>query len=555
MLTIGLNQGHDASAAFVRDGELLFAAAEERYTRKKHQRGFPLLALSDGFRVLGVDPREVDAVVINTIRGHRNVLPMMHHFIHYERGTYGWATLMKNVVRLLASPVRLDAFRHYANHFGQPTFIRCDHHLAHALSAYGCSGFSRAAVLVVDGQGDYVSTSMWRAEGQRLRRVFFLRRPNSLGYLYQKCTTYLGYQPLGDEWKVMGLAAYGAPGVDLRHFIDTRDVFPYQVHAERFRGTRAADVHPLVRAFGPPATEQTVFEQRYRDIAFALQQETERGMLNLVRLAVEKTGCHQLCLAGGVALNCVANGKILTAGLVDDLFIQPAAGDDGTAIGAALAPFFARGTAPQERMRAPSLGPSYTSDEVETVLRSHGVRYERPQVPEDALADLLADGKIVALFQGRMEFGPRALGNRSILADPRRREIRDRVNQSIKYREWWRPLAPSITEEAYADFFDAKAHSPFMILSVPVRPEKRSRIEAVVHVDGSARPQSVQKDVNPLYWRLLTAFAARTGVPVLLNTSFNVRGEPIVCSPEDALRTFLSSGLDALCIEGFLVRK
>jgi carbamoyltransferase len=297
-------------------------------------------------------------------------------------------------------------------------------------------------------------------------------------------------------------------------------------------------------------------EDRYKNIAFAVQDACEEAMLGLAKIALERTGCHNLCLAGGVALNSKANGKILAAGFIDKLFIQPAASDEGVALGAALAPYLESGERlPLKHMRQVYLGNAYEDAEIEKVLRTYKLRSTRLGNVAGTTADLLAAGKILGWFQGRMEFGPRALGSRSILADPRDPEMNAKVNNAVKFREWWRPFAPSMLAEVAGEFMESVTDSPFMILASAVKAEKRSVIPSVTHVDGTARPQTVEKDVNPLYWQVIREFGKRTGVPVILNTSFNLRGEPIVCSPTDAIRTFFSSGMDALIIGSFLVEK
>jgi carbamoyltransferase len=279
-------------------------------------------------------------------------------------------------------------------------------------------------------------------------------------------------------------------------------------------------------------------------------------MMTLARAAVAKTGSRNLCLAGGVALNSKANGKILSSGAIDRIFIQPAASDDGACLGAALAPYLdGGGQLPLRKMRHAYLGPESTDAEIEKVLQTYKIRAKRVSDPASAAAEMLAGGKILGWFQGRMEFGPRALGARSILADPRDPEMNVKVNNAVKFREWWRPFAPSMLAESAGEYIESATDSPFMILTAQVRPEKRKTIPSVTHVDGSARPQTVERDVNPLYWRLIHEFGARTGVPVVMNTSFNLRGEPIVCTPTDAIRTFFSSGMDALIIGNFVVEK
>jgi carbamoyltransferase len=287
-----------------------------------------------------------------------------------------------------------------------------------------------------------------------------------------------------------------------------------------------------------------------------VQEACEIAMMNVVKMAMQKTGSRNLCMAGGVALNSKANGKIAASGLVDKIFVQPAASDDGVALGAALAPYLDDGgKLPHRAMRHGYWGPSFEDAAIEPILKTYKLRYKRLDDVAPAVAELLAQGKIIGWFQGRMEFGPRALGSRSILADPRDPEMNTKVNNAVKFREWWRPFAPSFKKEAASEYLESATDSPFMILTAQVRPEKRAIIPAVTHVDGSARPQTVEKETNPLYWRLIDEFGKRTGVPVIMNTSFNLRGEAIVYTPTDAVRTFFSSGMDALCIGSFLVEK
>jgi carbamoyltransferase len=297
-------------------------------------------------------------------------------------------------------------------------------------------------------------------------------------------------------------------------------------------------------------------DERHKDIAYAVQDACEIAMMNVVRMAIEKTGSRNVCLAGGVALNSKANGKIVASGLVDKFFVQPAASDDGAALGAALAPYLdGNGKLPNKPMRHGYWGASFDDDVVEGALRTYKLRYQKLTDPASTAAELLSLGKILGWFQGRMEFGPRALGSRSILADPRDPEMNAKVNNAVKFREWWRPFAPSIKKEAAGEYLESATDSPFMILTAQVRPEKRGVIPSVTHVDGSARPQTVEKEINPLYWRLIDEFGKRTGVPVVMNTSFNLRGEAIVHTPTDAIRTFFSSGMDGLMIGSFLVEK
>jgi carbamoyltransferase len=312
----------------------------------------------------------------------------------------------------------------------------------------------------------------------------------------------------------------------------------------------------MTKLFGPVRVAESEITDQHKNIAYAVQEACEIAMMNVVKMAMQKTGSSNLCMAGGVALNSKANGKIAASGLVDKIFVQPAASDDGVALGAALAPYLDNGgKLPNRAMRHGYWGPSFDDAAIEPILKTYKLHYRRLEDVAPPVAELLAQSKIIGWFQGRMEFGPRALGSRSILADPRDPEMNTKVNNAVKFREWWRPFAPSFKKEAASEYLESATDSPFMILTAQVRPEKRAIIPAVTHVDGSARPQTVEKETNPLYWRLIDEFGKRTGVPVIMNTSFNLRGEAIVHTPTDAVRTFFSSGMDALCIGSFLVEK
>jgi carbamoyltransferase len=440
----------------------------------------------------------------------------------------------------------------------KPRMRFVDHHLAHAISAYGYSGFDDAAIVVMDGRGAWEATSIWHGKNGRIDHVQTIPFPNSIGGFYSAFTEYLGFVPNSDEWKVMGLAPYGEPGVKLDAFIDpeTMNGTPYRVHTKRIHGGRTGAVAGITAALGAARVAESQIEPRHKDIAFAVQEYCERAMMSVVRTALNKTKSKNLCLAGGVALNSKANGKILASGIIENFFVQPAASDDGVALGAAMAPYLDRGgQLPNRAMRHAYFGPSFDDGAIETALKTYKLRYTHLSDPAAVAAQLLSEGKILGWFQGRMEFGPRALGGRSILADPRDPEMTAKVNNAVKFREWWRPFAPSMKREAAAEFVESATDSPFMILTAQVRREKQSVIPAVTHVDGSARPQTVEQAANPVYWRLIDEFGKRTGVPVVMNTSFNLRGEAIVNTPTDAIRTFFSSGMDGLVIGSFLVEK
>jgi carbamoyltransferase len=554
MLSVGINytQMHDSSACIVRDGELLFAVAEERLSRVKHDAAFPHRAIRACLDFAGVRADQLDEICVGWPRPHAGFLTDLKCFaMGVHPVTYANVLTTTRVFASLAH--QRGGFRRFTQHFG-PTRAHMrfvEHHLAHAISAYAYSGFRDSAVVVTDGRGASEASSIWYGHDGALDHVLTIPWPNSLGLFYAQFTEYLGFQANSDEWKVMGLAPYGEPGVDLGEFI-TLDHEVYRINARALLTGAPA----IAKRLGPARVSESEIEDRYKNVAYAVQDCCEQAMLALVRLAVEKTGSRNVCLAGGVALNSKANGKIQASGFVDDIFVQPAASDDGVALGAALAPYLLLGERlPLTTLRQVYLGPCFGDGEIEKVLRTYKLRATHLENVASTTAEMLAAGKIVGWFQGRMEFGPRALGCRSILADARDPEMNAKVNNAVKFREWWRPFAPSMLAEVADDYLEYSHDSPFMILTNPVRPEKRSVIPSVTHVDGSARPQTVHREVYPLYWQLIREFGDRTGVPVIMNTSFNLRGEPIVCTPTDAVRTFFSSGMDALVIGPFLVEK
>jgi len=558
MITLGINytRMHDSSACVVRDGELLFAVAEERISRMKHDARFPQLAIQSCLDFARIPVAQVDEVCF----GWSTAGPGFRHDLKcFATGglPFTYLNFLSTAQHFLTMWHQGSGAKLFAQQFG-PTKARMrfvDHHLAHAISAYGYSGFDDAAVVVMDGRGAWEATSIWRGQGGKIDHVLTIPFPDSIGYFYSEFTEFLGFQRNSDEWKVMGLAPYGKPGVKLDAFIDL-ETAPYRVHVKRLAGNGAGIFSEMISLLGPPRLAESEIDDRYKDIAFAVQDTCEIAMMNVVRMAIAKTRCRNLCLAGGVALNSKANGKIVASGLVDKMFVQPAASDDGVALGAALAPYLEdNGKLPNKPMRHGYWGPCFDDDAIEGALRTNRLRFSRLTDPASTAAELLAKGKILGWFQGRMEFGPRALGSRSILADPRDPDMNAKVNNAVKFREWWRPFAPSLKKEAAGEYLESATDSPFMILTAQVRPEKRSAIPSVTHVDGSARPQTVEKEINPLYWRLIDDFGKRTGVPVVMNTSFNLRGEAIVHTPTDAICTFYSSGMDALLIGSFLVIK
>jgi len=558
MLTLGINYSkmHDSSACLVRDGELLFAVAEERISRLKHDARFPGLSIQACLDFAKVRPDQVEEVCF----GWQTPGATYRHDVKlYLTGQ--WPITYLNV---------LNSTRHFASMWhqngGTNPFTRqfghskarfrfVDHHLAHAISAYSYSGFDDAAIVVMDGRGAWEATSIWHGSKGRICHVLTIDWPDSLGLFYAMFTGFLGFVPNSDEWKVMGLAPYGKSGVDLSMFMDIHAV-PYKVHTAQLVGSSSRPYGGWPAALGSPREPESEITELHKDIAYAVQDLCEIAMLNVARLALEKTGSRNLCLAGGVALNSKANGKIATSGVVDKIFVQPAASDDGVALGAGLAPFLDGGQRlPLKPMRHAYLGPSFDDAAIEAALNTYKIRHSQLSDPAATAAEFLSQGKILGWFQGRMEFGPRALGSRSIIADPRDPEMNTKVNNAVKFREWWRPFAPSFKKEAAPEYLESAYDSPFMILTAQVRSEKRNVIPSVTHVDGSARPQTVEREINPLYYRLIDEFGKRTGVPVIMNTSFNLRGEAIVHAPTDALRTFFSSGMDALFLGSYLVEK
>src|ERR1700676_1958652 len=558
MITLGLNYNrkHDSSACVVRDGELLFAVAEERISRIKHDNSFPRLAIQACLDFARLRPDQLDEVCF----GWTTAGPGFRHDLKCLASgglPLTYLNVLTTSVYFLSMWHQQSGARVFRQWFGdvkaRMRFV--EHHLAHAISALGYSGFDDAAVVVMDGRGAREATSIWHGKNGRLEHVMTMPFPDSLGLFYSQFTGYLGFQPNSDEWKVMGLAPYGQPKIQLDAFIDT-GVSPYRVHAKRIFGNGRGQFSEMSAALGPQRMPESEIDDRHKNIAYAVQDACEIAMMNVVRMAIEKTRCRNLCLAGGVALNSKANGKIAASGMVERIFVQPAASDDGVALGAALAPYLDNGgRLPNKAMRHAYLGPAFDDEAIEAALRTFKLRYARVSDVAATAAELLSQGKILGWFQGRMEFGPRALGNRSILADPRDPEMNAKVNNAVKFREWWRPFAPSFKKEAAGEFLEGAADSPFMILTAQVGAGERGVIPSVTHVDGSARPQTVEKEINPLYWRLIDEFGKRTGVPVIMNTSFNLRGEAIVNTPTDAIRTFFSSGMDALAIGSFLVEK
>jgi carbamoyltransferase len=584
---------HDSAACLVRDGEIVAAAQEERFTRKKHYAGFPKESIRYCLKESGSSltdiryiafydkpllkfERLLETYLAFAPRGVQSFLAAMPIWLNEK--LFLKTLLQKELAGL--GGVRPAAL---------PPLVFGEHHESHAASAFYPSPFESAAVLCMDGVGEWATTSAWLGEGRELIPLWEIPFPHSLGLLYSAFTYYTGFKVNSGEYKVMGLAPYGQPKyvqAIYEHLLDLKPDGTFRLNMEYFNYSTGLTM--TSRRFddlfgGPPREAESRLTQREMDLARSIQDVTEEVMLRLARTLHRETGAENLCLAGGVALNCVGNGRILREGSFAGLWIQPAAGDAGGAIGAALSTWHRledqprKTNPPEDAMRGAFLGPAYTNEEIERFLKKQSAPYVKLDDAEllDHVAAELAAGKIIGWFQGRMEFGPRALGARSIIGDARNPTMQSVMNLKIKYRESFRPFAPSVLRERVSDYFDMDADSPYMLLVAPVRKERwvpitdkhdqlwgierlnvpRSDIPAVTHIDYSARIQTVHAATNSRYHGLLKAFEAKTGCGVIVNTSFNVRGEPIVCTPADAYRCFMRTEIDVLVLENCLLQK
>lgn len=559
MWTLGINHTvHESAVCLVRDEEIVFATAEERLSRVKHDSDFPRRAIRAALTAGGIEAAQLSAVGFSMPKPH---VALLHDLFNVARGevtrsrwrSTGPVFSFVNAARSGGDRGRLAAA--LGASLGLKTYF-FSHHLAHAWSGAIMSTDPGLAVLVMDGRGAREATTIWtREEAGSLKLLEGKGFPDSLGLFYARITQYLGFEALADEWKVMGLAPFGEPGFRMEPFLRVTDD-DYRVDGKHLLGKSGLDLSSLEAAFGPARQPDEPILDRHRAVAFAAQAAVEQAVLAMARRTVRLTGSRRLALAGGVAMNCKANGLILQHGIVDELVVQPAASDEGSALGAAVAAQLAgNGAARFVPMTRVDLGQDLDSAEAEQALLTYKLPYVAVTDPAEAAAQRLAEGKIIGWFQGRSEYGPRALGQRSILADPRDVRVRDRVNAAVKFREEWRPFAPSVLEEHAGEFFEGCTSSPFMILTFNARPEALAKIPAVIHIDGTARVQTVNRATNPLYWSLIRKFADRTGIPVVLNTSFNLKGDPIVNTIKDAVQTFYTSGLDSLIIGPFCVDK
>jgi carbamoyltransferase len=574
MLILGLNMFHaDASAAILQDGEVVFAIAEERLNRKKHYGGFPALAVKACLEAAGAKISDVQHVAVgqdsdaNLARKVQYALANPAKILNFIRMRQRKES-MREVRSLLANALDVEASQlRFAEH-------HLEHHIAHIASSYYCSPWERAAGFSYDGSGDFVSTMMARCEGndiEVLDRVFL---PHSLGSFYTMICEFVGYKKYGDEGKVMGLAPYGKETYShqIREIVELQNG-AFQLDLTYFKplgSNQGMEVLPdgtvrlarhfsgrMEELFGAPREPHTEILQRDMDLAFAMQQRFEEVFFHLLNELHKRVPVEDLAMAGGCALNSVANGKLFSTTPFQRTWIQPAAGDEGLAIGAALHTYHAVLKQPRRReLQNCYLGPEFSESWIESDLKAVGLRYSKLDREPllERVAEQVAAGNVVGWFQGRMEWGPRALGNRSIVAHPGLPDMKDVLNARIKHREWFRPFAPSILAEAQHDYFEHDHPSPFMLHVYKIRPEKRKELCAVNHVDDTGRLQTVAREENPLYYDLIKAFQRKTGIPVLLNTSFN-ENEPIVCSPKEAIDCFSRTKMDVLAIGPFLVLK
>lgn len=568
---------HDSAAALLADDKIIAAAQEERFTRKKNDPGFPAHAIRYVLEEAGIDYTEISAIAFydKPLLKFERLLQTYHAF-----APLGVRSFAKAMPAWMKEKLLLRSFlRKQLRSFGRqhPPLLFPEHHLSHAASAYYPSPFEEAAVLTIDGVGEWATTAICHASPDELKVLKELRFPHSVGLLYSAFTYYLGFKVNSGEYKLMGLAAYGnSDGMETMTF---KEKICNELVDIREDGSILLNMHYFDFATGSVMTKNRKWEklfglsrrlpeseirQQHKDLALAIQQVTESIVLSLARTAQQLTGSKHLVMAGGVALNCVANSRIAEAGLFEKIWIQPAAGDAGGALGAAYAAWhigYGQGKLPNEgrdRMGGAFLGPGYTDGEIGQVIRRQKVGYRYFNDFRQLamlVSQKLAEGQVVGWFQDRMEFGPRALGNRSILADPRNPAMQQRLNEKIKFREEFRPFAPAVLEEDLTLYFTTNEVSPYMLRVAEVQEAQRSGLPAITHVDASARIQTVNWEGQPKFWMLINEFKKLTGCSLLINTSFNVRGEPIVCSPEDAWQGFVRTGMDCLVMGNYFIEK
>ena len=580
---------HDSAAALVVDGKIKAAAQEERFTRKKHDFNFPSNAVKFCLEKEGIEAKDIDYVAFYD-KPFLKFERILETYLHYApKGLRSFIKAMPLWIKkkIWIKSLIQDELKGYDNPILFP-----EHHISHAASAFYPSPFNNSAIITADGVGEWTTTSIGHGIGNNVKLLKEIKFPHSLGMLYSAFTYYTGFKVNSGEYKIMGLAPYGEPKYVqkiLDNLIDLKEDGSFRLNMKYFNYASGLTMtnKKFDKLFGGPARQkETQLTQREMDLTRSVQDVTEMVMLRMAKHAKKITGAENLCLAGGVALNCVANGKILKEKIFDKIWIQPAAGDAGGALGAALAVWYdyleneRKVDENSDSQMGSYLGPEFDKDEISNFLTKHKIPFnEFKFFSEDEIfnktADLISKGNVIGWFQDKMEFGPRALGNRSIIGDARSTEMQKKLNLKIKFRESFRPFAPSVLNENVSDYFDIDRESPYMLLVANVHKNiqkpmtedqkkmfgidklnvSRSDIPAITHVDYSARIQTVHKDTNPKYWKMINAFKEKTGCPVIVNTSFNVRGEPIVCTPEDAYKCFMRTEMDYLVLGNFLLDK
>jgi carbamoyltransferase len=567
MYILGLTTLGDSAATLIKDGRIIAAVEEERFSRKKHHSGFPYKAIRFCLDQAGIELKDVEHVGHYWkpwILRHKAMQALKAAFVSRDmfkaRADRGIAQVGDSYLGMFRHPNRLR------EHFGPSDFKfhYLEHHQTHAASAFFVSPFESAAILTWDGTGEDTTTLFSKGSGNKIEVLKRIKLPHSLGQFYSAVTNYIGFDMFaGDEWKVMGLAAYGKP----KHYDFFREKVLKTNGGSGFKfDIKVLDHHlakhykfsdAIIKELGPSREFGSELTEHHWDIASSAQKALEDTAIHLVKQIKEMTGEENLCLAGGVAFNSVMNGRIFHETPFKNFYVQPAAGDAGCSLGAALMVWHQKLGNPREFvMNHAYWGPGFSNEECRAALDTAGLKYETldDEVLLPKLAKMISEGAIIGWFNGRMELGPRALGARSFLADPRRSDMREILNHKVKLREWFRPLAPSMQEEHGREVFGVEHHDPFMITVIEVAEEYKAKIPAVVHVDGTARPQMVSRETNPRYWNLINEFKKLTGIPMLLNTSFNVQ-EPIVCTPQDAINTFQNANFDALVLENNLVER
>ncbi len=550
---------HDAAAAILQDGTLVAAAQEERFTRKKHDQNFPKLAIEFCLKHAGVKPGELNYVVFYDKPFVKFDRILQTYIATYPKGLLSFLKAMPVWIKeKIWIPQQIKDDLSY-----EGTILFTEHHLSHAASAFLVSPFEEAAILTTDGVGEWETTAYGFGRGSDIQLGHSIHFPHSLGLLYSAFTYYLGFKVNSAEYKVMGLAPYGEPkyaGLILRELVAVRDDGSFRLNMRYFTYEYGLTMvgKKFAQLFGEPVRKpESALSQFHKDVAASLQSVTDIIMVKMARQVERETRMKYLCMAGGVALNCVSNTKILEQTSFNDIFVQPAAGDAGGALGAAHYVYnTVLGNPRSYVMNDAFLGPEFSDEQIEAYLNSKNIQYQKCGRQEllQKTAAFVADQKVVGWFQGRMEFGPRALGSRSIIADARNPKNQSVVNLKIKFRESFRPFAPTVLAERTKDYFEFERPSPFMLFVATVRPDRRE-IPAVTHVDGSARLQTISREQHPLFYDLIAEFERQSGCPVIINTSFNVRGEPIVCTPEDAWRCFLRTEMDCLVMGSYIVDK